>query len=56
MIAKLDNLAMFLRTVAHFGIQITGVSAEDLYNDQQDLALVVLVALMKWYLSLSHQE
>jgi len=47
MMQKLDNLTLFLLSLPHFGIEISGISAEDLFNDHEELALVVLVALVK---------
>ena len=47
MMAKLDNLSLFLSSLPHFGIEISGVSAEDLYNGHEEFILVVLTALVK---------
>lgn len=47
MIAKLDNLGLFLTALNHFGIVISGISAEDLYGGHEEILTVVLIALVK---------
>lgn len=52
MMAKLDNLTLFLASLPHFGIEISGVSSEDIFNGHEELILVVLVSMIKRYLTL----
>eukprot|EP01130_Rhizamoeba_saxonica_P000725 TRINITY_DN10658_c0_g1_i1.p1 TRINITY_DN10658_c0_g1~~TRINITY_DN10658_c0_g1_i1.p1 ORF type:complete len:747 (+),score=202.95 TRINITY_DN10658_c0_g1_i1:68-2308(+) len=49
MMAKLDNHSLFLRTLGFFGIQIRGVSSEDLFSGDPKIIFNIMATLIKRY-------